>query len=649
MDQTRDQRDKERGDARPLRRWQGTASAPPQTTPEAFATNFRTLTPALYDFLDRLTGRDETANALVRQVASQAAMSAASADQWPSARAWLFARAYTALPKDASAATADPAIYILPDPTLLPPVAPEDGLDDMTRAVWRAISALPVEQHALLHLHSREAMVVGEAASVLGITEREATDRLQRLVPAVEAASRALFLIRFGRPRDPDLDALLGELNITRLTPEARASIEEYAEQSPAAQQMLRAVPPPLTVYAALRPIDPPPALADEAIADAVPWLLLVDEPTTAIDVPAEMPTTAIPEEPTYHYGTEAPTGVTPTADAWQYGEQEPAQEEHYGTRALDIPVRQRVMRDEPVYTPPRRTNRAMGPLALLGLLGGALILVVGALVIFLARGDSTPTVSVTATVGGTPTATIPSTALSPALATATALAATIGTTTPIPSPTTAPRPPGTTAPVESVTNPTVALPTTGLPTIAGTPSATDSAPASTPIDTPIAKVTPIPVETPTPRVTPIPTDTAVPTKAATATRTAPTATATIAKPTTAAATATKGAAATTGATTPTSGGAITIDKASINLGGQGTTSSVTLSNPGSAPIGFTTKSSTTWLSGSPASGTVPASGNVPVNLAINRAGLSPGTYSGTITFTTPSGSFSAVTVTFTV
>lgn len=622
MDQTRGRRDNEWGESR---RWQGTMSAPPQTDPEAFAANFRTLTPALYDFLDRLTGRDETANALMRQVASQAAMNAASADQWPSARAWLFARAYAALPADASATAADPAPYIEPDPSMLPSVPPENGLDDMTRAVWRAISALPVEQHALLHLHTREAMVVGEAASVLGVTEREATDRMQRLVPAVEAASRALFLIRFGRPRDPELDALLSQMNITRLTPEARATIEEYAEHSPAAQEMLHAVPPPLTVYAALRPIPPPPALADEAIAGALPWLPLVEETTAAID----MPTTALPEEPAPTYASDAPTGVSPVTDPWQYGPQAPVEEGQFGTRALDIPVRQRVMREEPVYTPPleRETNRAMGPLALLGLLGGALVLVVGALVIFLVRGDSGPTVSVTATVGGTATPTVAPTALSSDLATSTALAALIGTPTAIPTATTAPRPPGT-APIGSVTEPTVA----GTPTPLGTQPA--GSPVSTPIPTPPPKVTPIPQETPTPRVTPIPTDTRAPTKPATA-ATTPTATT---KPTTPASTATTGA-----------GGTITLDKTSISLGGVGTSGQVTLENPGASGISFTAKSNIPSLSVAPSSGTVPANGTVPATISVNRAGLTPGTYSGTITFTTPSGSFRAVTITFTV
>jgi DNA-directed RNA polymerase specialized sigma24 family protein len=626
VNQTRDQRDKGGGSER---RWHGTASAPPQTNPAAFTTNFHSLAPSLYDFLNRLTGRHETANALMRQVASQAAMSAASADQWPSARAWLFARAFAALPAETSAAAADPAPYITPDPSLLPPVAPESGLDDLTRAVWRAVSALPVEQHALVHLHIREAMVVGEAASVLGITEREASDRLQRLIPAVEAASRALFLIRFGRPRDPDLDALLSELNITRLTPEARATIEEYAETSPAAQEMLGAVPPPLTVYAALRPIPPPALLADEAIASALPWLPLVAEATTAIDLPPEMPTTAIPEGAA-RSGTDAPTGVTPVAEPWQYGESEPV-EEHYGTRALDIPVRQRVMQEEAVFVPPPRpTNRALGPLALLGLLGGALIVIVGALVLFLVRGDSSSGVSVTATVvSGTTTPTIaPTSGLPPALLTATALVNTIGTPTPIPTATAPPLPSGTESGGSVV-----------VPTSAATPTPLGTEPpptiAVTPIDTPVPKVTPIPQESPTPRVTQAPTNTPAPaktpTRAATATK-APTA-----KPTTA-------PTATTGP-----GGTITLNKESINLGSAGTSGGVTLSNPGATAVGFTTKASTSWLSASPASGSVPADGSLPVTVRINRAGLTPGNYSGTVTFTTPSGSFSAVTVTFTV
>jgi DNA-directed RNA polymerase specialized sigma24 family protein len=667
-------------------RWRGTESAPPQTNPDIFATSFRELTPALYDFLYRLSGREETADALIRQVASQAAMSAASATQWPSARAWLFARAYTALPAESFAAGADPTLFIPTDPSLLPPVPPESGLDDMARAVWRAISALPIEQHALLHLHIREAMVGGEAASVLGITERDATDRLHRLVPAVDAASRALFLIRYGRMRDPDLDALLGQLNVTRLTPEARARIEAYAETSPTAQALLHTLPPPLTVYAALRPLPPPPVVVEEAVAGALPWLAVAAEPTSA--QPALGATTAIPEGAPYGtwaygqdelsaepYGTEydAPTETVAVEGYGGYGAAfpdqprdhpgEPQRETWDGTRALDIPVRQRVVQEEAANAPPHTTNRGAGPLALLGILGGALILVVGALVIFLVRGDpGSSGANVTATVGTTatvPGSTIPTSAISPALLTATALASTFNTPIPPPTATTAPRPPsaGTTTAVSGTSTAISGSAMTGLstPTLSGTQAAGSA--IATPfvvftqaptLTAPPARLTQIPLETPTPRVTPVPTNSPAPTKQATpATTPGGASTATTVKATTPAATSAATSAASVAATA--SGGMIAVDKGSVNLGGSGNTTGVMLSNGGTGAASFTAKANTTWLSVSPVSGSVPAGGTLPATISVNRSSLIPGqTYSGTVTFTTASGHSSIVTVTIT-
>lgn len=674
MDGTGNERDAAREQT--MARWRGTESAPPQTNPDIFASSFRELTPALYDFLYRLSGREETADALLRQVASQSAMSAASATQWPSARAWLFARAYSSLPDESVAASADPAPFIETDPTLLPPVAPESGLDDMARAVWRAISALPVEQHALLHLRTREAMVGGEAASVLGITEREATERLQRLVPAVEAASRALFLIRYGRPRDPELADLLERLNVTRLTPEARARIEEYAEQSPTAQALLRAVPQPLTVYAALRPIPPPSAIVEESVASALPWLAVATEPaapTTA--APAVEATTAIPEGTPYGawtYGQGAPpdapyglgyddsTQPVSTEGYNSYGTSYPAdpqQDQWSGTQMLDIPVRQRVVSEEAVYTPPRATSRGVGPLALLGVLGAALILVVGALVIFLVKGDSgSGAVNVTATVGGTTTvqSTVqnsPTSAILPAFLTSTAIASTIGTPTPVLTATTAPLPPsaGTTTAISGSAITSIPTPTPIGTQSSGSAVATEVGTAVNTLVPPTPRITQIPLETPTPRVTPVPTNSPAPTKPATpATTTA--ATATTPKATTpSAATATTAASAAASAAATVSGGTIGVDKGSVNLGGSGNSAPVTLSNGGTGATSYTAKANTTWLSVAPATGSIPAGGTLPATISVNRSGLAAGqTFSGTITFTTASGSSSVITVTIT-
>lgn len=660
----------------PEARWRGMDTAPPQTTPEVFAASLHDLAPALYDFLHRLTGDAATANALLRQVAAQAAMSAASAGQWPSARAWLFARTYAALPATRAAASTDSAAFVATEPALLPPATEEGAVEEMARAVWRAISALSVEQHALVHLHTREAMVVGEAASVLGVTEREASDRLGRLLPAVESASRALFLIRYGRPRDPDLDALLNELNITRLTPAARARIEEYAAQSPRAQAVLRAAPPPLAVYAALRPLAPPSPVVEEAVAAALPWLAVAaDSPAP----PTEALTAPIRESsPGAGYGAGEIT--TPAALPWagadtttvhQYGygygaaSPEPAPPEppaaaSDGTKMLDIPVRQRVVSEAAVYRPPRPTaRRGIGPLALLGLLGGALILVVGALVFFLTRGDGgAGNVAVTATVGITATA--PGSAVNaipPANQTATVLASTITAPTAPPTATTAPRPPsaGTGTAASGSAEATVG----GTPTPIS-PAATSTAAGTaivTVIPTPPPRVTQIPLESPTPRVTAIPTapptasrpattPTAAPTRAATATARQATTPATPAAPAAPAATATP--TGDTGATAP-SGGTIAVDKGSVSLGATGNAAAVTLSNKGPAASPYTAKTNTTWLAVSPASGTIPAGGTLPATISVDRSSLKAGqTYSGTITFTTASGASAIVTVTIT-
>lgn len=666
-----------RAPGQPGVRWHGTDTAPPQTNPATFSASLRDLAPALYDFLHRLSGRAEAANALIRQVASQAAMNAGSASQWPSVRAWLFARAYAALPMERAAASADPAAYIATDPALLPPATAESGVEEMARAVWRAISALPVEQHALVHLHTREAMVVGEAASVLGVTEREASDRLQQLLPAVEAASRALFLIRYGRSRDPDLDALLNRMSITRLTPEARTRIEEYAEQSPRAQELLRAAPPPLTVYAALRPLAPLAAVVEEAVAAALPWLYVVAPPapppaslTTAIQ--AEMPANG-------GYGAGETTTVNPAATPWDgtqtipqgygYGEApyglppptNPAAAEWSGTKMLDIPVRQRVVQEEAVYTPPRpRARRGVGPLALLGVLGGALVLVVGALVLFLVKGDGgAGNVAVTATVGGTAASVTttapgsPTRAIAPALQTATALAGTIGTPTPQPTVTTAPRPPsaGTETAAAGSVEATAALTPTPIGTAVSIPTV-PTVPSTAVIPTPAPRVTQIPLESPTPRVTPAPTLARTATKPATIPTTAPTAaptaaaTATAPRATTAAATAVPTVAA---SVTAPRGGTIAVDKGSINLGASGNSAAVTLSNKGPAASPYSAKANTTWLAVSPASGSIPAGGTIPTTISVDRSGLKAGqTYSGTITFTTASGASSTVTVTIT-
>ncbi len=386
------------------REWQQPRNdaGPSQNDPDAFSAAFTRFSPALYDFLARLSGRPEAAEALLRQSASQAAMSVASAPQWPSMRAWLFARAAALLSAGSNAANADRALFSELDPGMLPASPPDSGLPDMARVVWRAVSALSTDQHALLHLHIRGEMVAGEAASVLGITEQEASQRLDRVMSAVAETSRALFLIRYGRGRDQQLNELLADHNVTRLTPELRGFLEDYLRTTPSAQAMLNAVPPPLSIYAAFRPVPIPEGLAAAAAAGALPWLA---SSTTAVPAAAASATTLLPEQDAqsvtetfspeaatsasdnpYGYSPNGQTAFTPTvplngynAQPYGAGGYDPYnfdQNTGYsappngsgaieGTQMLDIPVRQRVVDAQSVaFVPPQRppSRRAEPP-----------------------------------------------------------------------------------------------------------------------------------------------------------------------------------------------------------------------------------------------------------------------------------------------
>ncbi len=664
--------------------WRGQAPSPVQTDPETFAATFRAAAPALHDFLARLSGRVDLADALLRQTASSAAMAAAGSAQWPSARAWLFSRALTVVPTDGGGTNADLASFIALDYANLPPTGAESGVGEMARAVWRSVGTLPRDEHALLHLHIREAMVAGEAASVLGLTEREAADRLARLIPAVERAARALFLIRFGRGRDPGLDDLLRNLNVNRLTAEARASIEEYAATSRTAKAFLADVPPPLAVYAALRVLAPPSGLVNAAAAAALPWLASASATTVQPVIPADA-TTALPD---YGYG-QAETTAAPQIEPRGYGAYgqppPPPPAEISGTQMLDIPVRQRVVREEAVFVPRPRpaATRSAAPVALLLALGGALVLIVGALVVFVVRGDtgtSTAVARATATLGGggtstvQPSPTLAASPIAPALLTATALATQyVSTPTSLPSPTPGPLAPITSGSVTtgsatagaatpSVNTPSANTPVTGIPSnpgIGATASAAGQGIATVaplppfmipPVPAaPPARVTQAPNETPTPRVTAAPTFIAPTATKESAPTTAPTA----AIPT-ARATATSGGAApttvlpTAAPTTGATSGKVTANKGSLALGSGKTSDAVTLSNGGVSPANYTASANVTWLIVSPASGTIAAGGTAPLTVTVNAQGLTSGSYSGTVTIQTPTGA-QTVTVTFNV
>ena len=75
----------------------------------------------------------------------------------------------------------------------------------------------------------------------------------------------------------------------------------------------------------------------------------------------------------------------------------------------------------------------------------------------------------------------------------------------------------------------------------------------------------------------------------------------------------------------------------------------VTVSNTGGASLSWTASEPLAWLVGSPASGTLAAGANATMNLAVNTAGLAPGTYMGALTVTAAAATGSPRTVALTL
>ena len=677
--------------------------------------------PRLYDFLARLSGRTEAADALLRQAASQAAMGANSAAQWPSERAWFFSRAFAVLPSGFPAEAADLAVFATPDRAQLPS-GDDAATEAMSRAVWRAVSALPHDQHALLHLRVREAMVPGEAASVLGVTEREASDRLGGLTAAVEETSRALFLLRHGRAHDATLNELLAGRDANRLTPELRTFLRDYMRDSPTVRAMLAPVPP-LAVYASFAPLAIPPALSAEATEAALPWLstgraaavpvapvgatttaMLPEQEATAVfdsDTTGVLPEGASSAATAFMGAASPPGGYAPPGAASGQppfariatpAVAQPGATATSGTQMLSIPVRQRIVPERgTAVRPPVSARRGVNPLAIIGGLAGALVVIVGALVVFLsgAFGSANANVRTTATIGGTPalggsaTTTIPDVLLtSTAIAENRILTTTAQAGTPTPLPTQVPqpvvRPPVAPEPSSSAAVPS--MPATS-PTATGTPEprvtlAPTFAPA--PPVAPEARTTLAP---PIPPRDPIAVSTTASTRPATsvataartvvstaALSTAPTAAATTAAtaapamPTTAptrAATSAATSAATTAPTMPAAAATPTVMRTAAATAAAATmpmsssvtasttflivsmnpSGSVTLMNKGTAATNFTASASGRGVSVSPASGTIGANGSTALTVTINRAGIPMGNYGGNVVVTTDSGS----------
>ena len=90
-----------------------------------------------------------------------------------------------------------------------------------------------------------------------------------------------------------------------------------------------------------------------------------------------------------------------------------------------------------------------------------------------------------------------------------------------------------------------------------------------------------------------------------------------------------------------------TISFTGVSGGSNPAAQNVTLTNTGNASITYTAASAQSWISVTPASGTLLASGSATSSISVNLSGLTPGTYSGSATWTANGNTVSTSIVLF--
>jgi RNA polymerase sigma factor (sigma-70 family) len=492
----------------------------------AFAELYERYFDRVYDFLARMVRDQAEAADLTQDTFLKAMNSLASLSQGASFKSWLFTIARnTALNRLERASRSqslegqddDGDTYqfdvIDPDRFSDPEQAAESA--SMASLVWEAAKGLDPKSYSVLHLTLRDGLDSAEIADVLGVTKNNAYVMVNRMKKALEDAVGALALLRLGRHECFELDGELTRLELAEMSPEVRRVIERHAGGCAQCRERRAKLASPFAIFAGFGILQPAGGIR-EAIFANLQTAWTAGGSGGASGSEAASHTGA---EPGVDGGTTSPTDAAsyrgPAAEPHPDGTADGVASTNLTPQTTSPPSSTAITNDEaPPVTPigapvpaPDEHEDGGGKKKVLAALGLAAVLfligTITAVAFFTgddASGDdqavvaASPTIAPTATRTPTATATIESTPVNAESEPEPGLVPGGG------DPTTPPQPPLT-----NPQNPPAGPPGGGNPG-ALVATAEPSTPTPTPIPptrTPTATATPAPTRTPVPTATP--------------------------------------------------------------------------------------------------------------------------------------------------
>lgn len=236
---------------------------------ESFGQLFDQYYPRVYDFAWRTLGDPVAASEATRDIFLQAARRLRHGTAGMGFPAWLLSLAFsTVVPRAATgiakasggAALHEEAFgsFEVPDPARLTDAALVNNDHELGVLVWEALTSLTPRDRAILDLHVRQGLNSAAIAPVLGLNKRDAANLVARMRAAASDVVSSYVIARRGGAACERLQEVLAPFDMPPYTDAARRAVDAHVKDCAVCSGARSRLIPPLEVYSALAPGQPP-------------------------------------------------------------------------------------------------------------------------------------------------------------------------------------------------------------------------------------------------------------------------------------------------------------------------------------------------------------------------------------------------------